>query len=184
MIRALFLFFALLAPAAVAQTTDVSDTESQGNLDRVLRGGEASTEGGMAFPTDGSERLALPEDLRLTPETEEAMQVALRAQYAYYASQLDHRRDVFHWQYQSTRAIFVVVIVIVLTGLYFSWMQFRREQSVAVNAGAGKPATTTFEASGGGIKISSPVLGLVILTISLVFFYLYLVHVYPIQEIF
>jgi len=31
--------------------------------------------------------------------------------------------------------------------------------------------------------VSSPVLGVVILVISLAFFYLYLVHVYPISEL-
>jgi hypothetical protein len=35
-----------------------------------------------------------------------------------------------------------------------------------------------------GIKVSSPVLGVVILVISLAFFYFYLVYVYPIENIF
>jgi hypothetical protein len=34
-----------------------------------------------------------------------------------------------------------------------------------------------------GLKVSSPVLGVIILVISLAFFYLYLVYVYPISEI-
>jgi hypothetical protein len=50
---------------------------------------------------------------------------------------------------------------------------------------AGPEATsTTLEASATGIKLSSPVLGVIILALSLAFFYLYLVHVYPIEEIF
>jgi hypothetical protein len=40
---------------------------------------------------------------------------------------------------------------------------------------------TDIEFSGKGIKVSSPVLGVVILAISLGFFYLYLRHVYPIE---
>jgi len=34
-----------------------------------------------------------------------------------------------------------------------------------------------------GLKVSSPVLGVIILVISLAFFYLYLVYVYPIGEL-
>jgi hypothetical protein len=43
---------------------------------------------------------------------------------------------------------------------------------------------TQFEANFKGIKVSSPVLGVIILTLSLLFFYLYLVYVYPITEVF
>ncbi len=44
--------------------------------------------------------------------------------------------------------------------------------------------TTEIVASVKGIKVSSPILGVIILVISLLFFYLYLVYVYPITEIF
>lgn len=36
---------------------------------------------------------------------------------------------------------------------------------------------------GGGFKVSSPVLGVLILALSFLSFYLYIVHVHPIQEI-
>lgn len=42
---------------------------------------------------------------------------------------------------------------------------------------------TSIEASTSGLKVSSPVLGVIILSISLLFFYLYLAFVYPIHEI-
>jgi hypothetical protein len=41
---------------------------------------------------------------------------------------------------------------------------------------------TSFQASANGIKLSSPVLGVIILGLSLLFFYLYLSFVYPIHE--
>ena len=47
-----------------------------------------------------------------------------------------------------------------------------------------KGEVTELEASVKGIKVSSPVLGVIILVISLLFFYLYLAFVYPIQEVF
>jgi hypothetical protein len=49
--------------------------------------------------------------------------------------------------------------------------------------GVGVSLQTSIEAGSAGVKLSSPVLGIVILVISFLFFYLYLVHVYPISEI-
>ena len=110
------------------------------------------------------------------------MQEALKGYYDYRIKGFDHRARVFEWQLLSSRIIFVLVIMIVLAGLYFSWLQF---QVGLKGAGDGEDMTTTVEASvSGGIKVSSPILGVIILTLSLVFFYLYLVHVYPISEIF
>jgi hypothetical protein len=43
---------------------------------------------------------------------------------------------------------------------------------------------TEIEATLQGLKISSPVLGVIILALSFFFFYLYLKYVYPIHEIF
>ena len=48
----------------------------------------------------------------------------------------------------------------------------------------GKPEETELSLSLREVKVRSPVLGVIILTISLAFFYLYLVHVYPIRNVF
>ncbi|MCK0166829.1 hypothetical protein MWU52_04625 [Jannaschia sp. S6380] len=112
------------------------------------------------------------------PETEAAYNEATRRLYEYRTAQLDHRLTVFRWQHISSQIIFFVVIGVVAMGLYFSWMQFHapREDGQA-------EAITTIEASKTGVKLSSPVLGVIILVLSLAFFYLYLVHVYRITEI-
>ena len=110
-----------------------------------------------------------------------SMRASLRAFYDYKTRGFDHRSRVFEWQLLSSRLIFVLVIAIVAVGLYFSWLQFM----AGFKQGTPPDKTsTTFEASPSGIKVSSPVLGVIILTLSLVFFYLYLVHVYPIDELF
>lgn len=109
-----------------------------------------------------------------------AQREAFAAYYRYRINGYEHRQRVFRWQLLSSRIIFVMVILLVSIGLYFSWLQFRS----ALKSGAADSAKeTTFEASTTGLKISSPVLGVIILAISLAFFYLYLVHVYPITEI-
>jgi hypothetical protein len=110
--------------------------------------------------------------------TVEAYRASLREYYIYVQKGLQHRQRVFVWQHYSSITIFVVVILLVAAGIYFAAVQFH--QSLA----RGTAEATQFEAGTGGLKVSSPVLGVIILVISLAFFYLYLVFVYPIREIF
>jgi hypothetical protein len=123
----------------------------------------------------------------------EALRDSLVAYYRYRESGFQHRRAVFDWQLLSARIIFAVVILLVLAGVYFSWLQFvadRRAPRRAPEAAEGEEAperrglVTSFKAGAGGVEVSSPVLGVIILALSLAFFYLYLVHIYPIAEIF
>ena len=69
--------------------------------------------------------------------------------------------------------MFSVVLTLVFAGLVFAALQFRR----------GMRTTTEIEFSMSGVKVSSPVLGVVILAVSMAFFYLYARYVYPIQEV-
>lgn len=145
--------------------------------------------------------LSAPDPATIAPETRRAEQAAWRAYYEYKARGLAHRGEVFAWQLASEKAIFVVVLFLVIAGIYFSWLQFRAslprpqragakraggaaEAEVAPVAAAVAAAVTEFSAGRDGIKVSSPVLGVIILVLSLLFFYLYLVYVYPISEIF
>ena len=77
------------------------------------------------------------------------------------------------------------LIVLFLVGIYFSGVQFHRSlRWKQIKEPAEMEGITEIEASLKGIRVSSPVLGVIILIISFLFFYLYLVHVYPISEIF
>lgn len=87
----------------------------------------------------------------------------------------EHSQQVFKWQLTSSKLIFITVIILVMAGIVFSGLQFKRGTS---------DSKTEFEFSRHGFKVSSSILGVIILVISLAFFYLYLVYVYPIQEIF
>ena len=114
---------------------------------------------------------------------------ALQAYFDYRMHGYDHRQRVFEWQLLSARIIFVIVILLVLAGVYFSGVQFhiglkeRRAEAISSSASSEEEPVTEFEASMQGIKISSSTLGVIILVISLAFFYLYLVFVYPVEEI-
>jgi hypothetical protein len=119
---------------------------------------------------------------------------------------------VFDLQYYMSIIIFIVVIFIVLTGLYLSYKQFEfthemirdhRDMKKAIvsqgpdgkstitDTSAGEQAgtdislsgTNTFEISKDGIKINSAVIGLIILSMSIAFFFLYLEFVYPIHQV-
>lgn len=135
---------------------------------------------------EGSERqdfapVITPVEL-LKPETAASMQQALKAYYDYRSKGFRHRQAVFAWQLLSSKIIFVIVVFLVGIGIYFSWAQFTAGMQEN-QAKQTTPAETTIEATPSGIKVSSPVLGVIILVISLLFFYLYLVYVYPIEEI-
>ncbi len=104
---------------------------------------------------------------------------ALYSYYDYYTFGLTHRQKVIQWHHWSSRIIFIVVLGLVALGTYFAWKQFTRDLS---KEGTEAP-TSSVEIGGTGVKVSSPILGVVILTLSLAFFYLYLVFVYPVVEI-
>ena len=134
---------------------------------------------------------ALPDGASLTDSlTRARQQEALQAYFNYRVHGFDHRLRVFEWQLLSSRIIFVVVILLVLLGVYFSGVQFHRglrearaQQAAADTETPSSEPVTEIEASMQGIKVSSSTLGVIILVISLAFFYLYLVFVYPIKEI-
>ncbi|MEO3404997.1 hypothetical protein AAFN85_13910 [Mucilaginibacter sp. CAU 1740] len=102
---------------------------------------------------------------------------------SYYMWALQNRRQVISRQQFTGNIIFIMVVVLVLSGLLFSAIQFYiavksvKKRSPPANAG------TSFKASLSGIEVSSSVLGVIVLTISIVFFYLYLSKVYPLVSL-
>ncbi|WP_135506575.1 hypothetical protein [Roseovarius aestuariivivens] len=114
----------------------------------------------------------------------EAYANALRAQFTYRKQGFEHRSEVFAWQLTSSRIIFWTVIGLVIAGLVFSWMQFRLGLEQARATGQPLDMNTDLSGSEKGVSISSNVVGLVILVLSMGFFYLYLVYIYPISETF
>lgn len=126
---------------------------------------------------------------------------ALKRQlYDYYTFGMQHRKNTFEWNLLSSKITFWVVVTLVFAGILFAALQFyksMRGRPVITKTGADvspektimvtesdTTLNTELEANIKGIKVSSPVLGVIILVISLLFFYLYLVYVYPIQETF
>jgi hypothetical protein len=158
------------------------DVEEAGDASRIEEL-EAALESRKTDRDDIHVAPVLVPDQYLDPAAKEALRRSLQSYYEYRTSGFEHRRRVFAWQLLSSKIIFVVVISLVAMGIYFSWLQFRA--GLRREAGSGdEEHRTTIEATAKGIKVSSPVLGVIILVISFLFFYLYLVYVYPIAEIF
>jgi hypothetical protein len=133
--------------------------------------------------------LALPEapdPHGITEETAQRYQDTLRAYYAYRQRGYEHRLRVFEWQFLSSKIIFVVVLVLVFAGIYFAAIQFHAglRGRGPTREGKATDETTEFVFSLKEFKMRSPVLGVIVLTLSLAFFYLYLVFVYPIENVF
>ena len=103
----------------------------------------------------------------------------------------NQNRKVFQWQYISSILIFFLVVIIVLIGLYLSYLQFKMAtKTLTLPPPAGKPDNSAgyvdmmkadLELGKDGIKINTAVIGLIILALSLAFLFLYLKYVYPIS---
>jgi hypothetical protein len=185
---ALAVALALIASIGIAIAQEGSEAPS--SVDERQRRLEAfdpdSAAADQAGPDPSLGDLALPDapdPASASAQTTEAYQATLQAYYAYRKAGYEHRLGVFDWQSLSTKVIFVVVLLLVLAGIYFAAIQFhaglrRRDGDPA------HPEETELSLSLSEVKVRSPVLGVIILTISLAFFYLYLVHVYPIRNVF
>lgn len=118
---------------------------------------------------------------------------ALKENFTYESERLKHRKWVFRFQLVATNISFVIVIVMVAFGLRFAYVQFSREfprvlpATAAIDLGGRAEnnisTTTDIEVSLARVKISSSILGVVILGLAMGFFYLYIRFVFPIQGV-
>ena len=135
--------------------------------------------------------------------TDEARQACARWQKAAYDHQswmLEYRQKAFEAHHVYTIIVFALVCGMVLLGMYLSYREFqlsanrrlrlveqllrrlRRKGAAAPSQDEKPDAATELEISASGVKVSSQVLGVIVLVVSMGFFYLYLKTVYPIQE--
>lgn len=166
-----------------------------------LASAQEAGDGGAALPSEDVRRDRLlnmqsppaandaapegPAGLVVSDETAAAYEETLRAYYDYRLRGYEHRMGVFEWQSFSSKLIFAIVLVLVFLGMYFAAIQFHVGLRRGGKPGAGDGSEATeFVVSVSELKVRSPVLGVVVLAISLAFFYLYLVYVYPIENVF
>ncbi len=113
----------------------------------------------------------------------------LQAYHDWKLYKIEIAQQTFTFHYWSSLIIFAIVLGIVFMGLYLTWVQvtmridaerLREAQGKSDEKGKDREQHQ-IELSAEGLKLKSSVVGLSILTVSLGFFYLYLVHVYPIS---
>lgn len=95
-----------------------------------------------------------------------------------YEAERAQSSEAIRWQMTTARIVFTLVILIVASGVAFCWAQFWLSRRTTDSH-----SVADVELSATGVKVSSPVLGVVVLALSLAFFYLYLQFVYPIHVI-
>jgi hypothetical protein len=182
-VRALATVCVCLTGSITAAGADATPTAAQARMRQALDSVRAAERQDAEPKTKGGAEAwanALDADLPVQPDVDQLSGRAakmyvdgLQHYYDYYASALDHRRELFRWQLFSSKLIFTIVVLLELAGIFLAGVQFFRDRGAT---------DSTIEATLQGVKVSSRVLGVIILTISLVFFYLYLVYVYPIHE--
>lgn len=132
-------------------------------------------------PESGNMPLVQPpvtlDHAKLSPANQALQDKAIGEYFVHVMESNEHQRNVFRWQLLSAKVIFVTVILLVVSGIYFAAVQFHH----GLKTGKQGTENTDVEISLKAVKVSSPVLGVIILAISLAFFYLYLVHVYPVE---
>lgn len=98
---------------------------------------------------------------------------SLAALGRFQASSLEHRRRTVEWTLITSRFMFALVAIITLSGVVMAWVAVAR----------GQQGETSLKLSRDGIEVKSPIIGLMILTLSLGFLYLYATVVFPVAEI-
>lgn len=94
----------------------------------------------------------------------------------YNRRSMKHRLTSLWTQYALSLLIFILVVAIVSFGIAMSYKQFSKSEKDA-------DKTTTIKFGQYGVEVSTSITGVVVLLISLIFFYLYLAVVFPIREI-
>jgi hypothetical protein len=176
-VRTLLAAAVLLGAVAVHATG--SDLPSQAELQRRLANLQPESGAVMVEPP-----ALAASGVTVAAQTQQAYEAALRAYYQYREKGYQQRLLAFDWQAWSSKAIFFIVVLLVLAGIVFAALQFGAGLRRRGKAGDPPPATTEIVIDMKGIQVRSPVLGVVVLAISLAFFYLYLVYVYPIVSVF
>lgn len=172
-------------PASAQPPDSTSQREAMDSILNEIEQQSQESAGSSGIPDSILKQPTAAQQQVLSDSTLAVYDEAMYAYYEYRVSGFEHRKKVFAWQLFSTKLTFWCVLLLVFCGICFSGIQFYKSMKAAP-AGGGPPGgtPTEFEASAKGVKVTSPVLGVIILVISLAFFYLYLVYVYPIEEIF
>jgi hypothetical protein len=110
------------------------------------------------------------------PDLRPAYVEAKKKEYEYISKLMELNVEAFNAQRWSAYAILFLVVVVVISGISFSGFQLWKSISVA-----GVQTSNELELSASKVRITSSVVGIVVLTISLAFLYIYTMQIYQIR---
>jgi hypothetical protein len=99
-------------------------------------------------------------------------------EYDYYAHLMDVNIEIFQVQRIASYVVLFLVFIVVTSGVLFSGFQLWKSVSVA-----GVQASNDLEISAAKVRVTSSVVGIVVLAISLAFLFIYTREVYTIKSL-
>jgi len=112
----------------------------------------------------------------IDPELHSAYLEAKKKEYEYVTKVMELNIEAFNAQRWSAYAILFLVVIVVISGISFSGFQLWKSISVA-----GVQTSNELELSASKVRITSSVVGIIVLMISLAFLYIYTMQVYQIR---
>jgi hypothetical protein len=112
------------------------------------------------------------------PELEKAYRAAKIREYRFWAEQMDLNVLGYDAHRFASYIVLVLVCVVVASGIVFAGFQLWKSLNIA-----GVQATSDLEISASKVRVTSSVVGVIVLTISLVFLFIYTKYVFPIERV-
>jgi hypothetical protein len=112
----------------------------------------------------------------MDPDLRSAYMEAKKKEYEYVTKIMELNVEAFNAQRWSAYAILFLVVVVVISGISFSGFQLWKSISVA-----GVQTSNELELSASKVRVTSSVVGIIVLMISLAFLYIYTIQVYQIR---
>ncbi|MEO0706986.1 MAG: hypothetical protein AAF050_15155 [Cyanobacteria bacterium J06649_5] len=134
---------------------------------------QTASEADKDFSSDGDKSLGSESTTTNVENSSDELSELDLAFEQYKIWSLGHRKSSLQIQFAKDNILFLVVLGVVGFGLYLSYIQFKKGDKIE---GSLKLGTA-------GVEVTSSILGILILTFSIGFLYLYLAHVFPIKEV-
>jgi hypothetical protein len=103
---------------------------------------------------------------------------AKEKEYDYQSKVMDFNIGTFHAQRIQTYVVMALVVIVVIAGVLFSAFQLWKSISTA-----GVQLNSEMEMSAKNVRITSSVVGIVVLVVSIAFLYIYTTQVYQMRPI-
>lgn len=112
------------------------------------------------------------------PEVQAAFDKYQVQYYAFLGQQIEVAIENFRWQQRASEVLMWTVLAVVFSGLGFSGYQLYHATRLGKD-----PAASEIEVSTNKVRVTSSIVGLVVLFMSIAFLYLFLIEVYRIKPV-